>query len=57
MGKSLNEAFAPQSVSITLEDDIDISRGDMIVKENLPTIGQDLDVMICWLNVKSLQSG
>ena len=58
MGESLNEAFAPQSVSITLEDDIDISRGDMIVKEgNLPTIGQDLDVMICWLNVKPLQSG
>lgn len=48
---SINEAFAPMSVSITLENDIDISRGDMLVKvNNVPRMEQDLDVMICWLH-------
>ncbi len=52
----LTEAFAPMSVCITLEDDIDISRGDMIVrKNNKPEISQDVDLMICWMNEKSLQ--
>jgi len=47
---SLEEAFAPMSVSITLEDDIDISRGDMIVKpNNKPQASQDIEVMLCWL--------
>ncbi len=47
----VEEAFAPMSVSITLEDDIDVSRGDMIVKtNNKPTPSQDLDVVLCWLN-------
>ena len=47
----LEEAFAPMSVTITLEDDIDISRGDMLVRsENRPEAQQDLDVMLCWLN-------
>ncbi|MCB9034203.1 MAG: sulfate adenylyltransferase subunit CysN [Chitinophagales bacterium] len=51
----LDETFAPQSVSIVLEDEIDISRGDMIVKENnLPEIAQDLDIMVCWMNEKPL---
>lgn len=50
---SLEEAFAPMSVTITLEDDIDISRGDMIVRtNNQPEPRQDLDVMLCWLNQK-----
>jgi sulfate adenylyltransferase subunit 1 len=49
--KSLNEAFAPMSVSITLEDDIDISRGDMIVRSNnKPEASQDIEVMLCWLH-------
>ncbi|MBD99277.1 MAG: sulfate adenylyltransferase subunit CysN [Verrucomicrobia bacterium] len=53
---SIDEAFAPMSVTITLDDEIDISRGDMIVRENnQPTVSQDLDVMICWLNEKKLQ--
>ncbi|HEY6159953.1 MAG TPA: sulfate adenylyltransferase subunit CysN [Bacteroidia bacterium] len=52
----LEEAFAPQSVTITLEDEIDISRGDMIVKtDNVPQSTQDVEVMICWLNEKKLQ--
>ncbi|MBC2843860.1 sulfate adenylyltransferase subunit CysN [Winogradskyella flava] len=47
----LKEAFAPMSVSMTLEDDIDISRGDMIVRSNnKPEASQDLDVMLCWLH-------
>ena len=51
MGESLDSAFAPQSVVITLEDDLDISRGDMIVKENkMPDTGQDIEMMVCWLN-------
>ncbi|MCT4628559.1 MAG: sulfate adenylyltransferase subunit CysN [Winogradskyella sp.] len=47
----VKEAFAPMSVSITLEDDIDISRGDMIVRSNnKPDTSQDIEVMLCWLN-------
>ena len=47
----LEEAFAPMSISIRLEDDIDISRGDMIVRSNnQPMATQDLEVMLCWLN-------
>lgn len=49
----LQEAFAPMSITMTLEDDIDISRGDMIVRSNnSPEPKQDIDVMICWLNPK-----
>ena len=55
-GESYEEAYAPMSVNITLEDEIDISRGDMIVRENnVPKIDQDLDVMICWMHQKPLQ--
>lgn len=47
------EAFAPMSVSIQLTDDIDVGRGDMIVRSNnQPTPVQDLEVMLCWLNAK-----
>ena len=47
----LKEAFAPMSISITLEDDIDVSRGDMIVKvNNKPEAEQEFSAMICWLN-------
>ncbi len=55
---TLDIAYAPQSVTITLEDDIDISRGDMIVRENnRPEISQDIDIMICWLNDKPMRLG
>jgi sulfate adenylyltransferase subunit 1 len=51
LDKELEEAFAPMSVSITLEDDIDVSRGDMIVRSNnKPEASQDIEVMLCWLN-------
>jgi len=47
----VDEAFAPMSVTITLEDEIDISRGDMIVKQNNPPrVEQDIDAMICWFS-------
>lgn len=48
---ALEEAYAPMSVSVTLEDDIDVSRGDMIVKRNnQPEPKQEFDAMLCWLN-------
>lgn len=48
---TLDEAFAPQSVTITLNDEIDISRGDMLVKDNNPPKqGQDIEAMICWFS-------
>jgi sulfate adenylyltransferase subunit 1 len=52
----LQEAFPPMSVTLLLEDDIDISRGDMIVKENnSPEVSQDIEAMICWFHPKPLQ--
>ena len=52
---AVEEAFAPMSVTITLEDDIDISRGDMIVKpENQAKVSQDIELMVCWMNDKPL---
>jgi len=54
----IEEAFSPMSVTMTLEDDIDISRGDMIVRENnQPNVSQDLDLMVCWLNDKPMING
>lgn len=53
---TVQEAFAPMSVTITLNDDIDISRGDMIVRtNNQPESKQDIEVMLCWLNNKGPQ--
>lgn len=49
----LNEAFPPQSVTILLEDDLDLSRGGMIVRENnQPEVTQDLEIMLCWFDDK-----
>ncbi|HYG36970.1 MAG TPA: sulfate adenylyltransferase, partial [Cytophagales bacterium] len=54
----VDEAFAPMSVTLNLEDDIDISRGDMIVKtENQPTVSQDIEAHLCWMDTKSLNVG
>ena len=45
------EAFAPMSVTVTLEDEIDISRGNMIVKQNNPPqSSQQVEAMICWFS-------
>jgi sulfate adenylyltransferase subunit 1 len=57
-GREADEAFALQSVVIHLEDDIDVSRGDVIVKsENRPHVSQDLEVMACWMDNKPLMAG
>ena len=51
------EAFAPMSITMCLEDDIDISRGDMIVRENnQPNTSQDIDLMVCWMDETPLKS-
>ncbi len=53
----LREAFSPMSVCITLENNIDISRGDMLVKsDNQPKVDQEVDLMLCWLNDKPMLS-
>ena len=58
MDKELEQAFAPMSVTMTLDDEIDISRGDMIVRENnTPEVEQDLELMLCWMDEKPLQPG
>jgi bifunctional enzyme CysN/CysC len=45
------EAFAPMAVTITLDDDIDVSRGDMICRpQNQPHVGQDIEAMVCWFS-------
>ena len=57
--KEIDEAFSPQSVTILLEDEIDVSRGDMLVKpNNQPNASQDLDARICWFSSsKKLSQG
>ncbi|MFA5103021.1 MAG: GTP-binding protein [Candidatus Thermoplasmatota archaeon] len=52
------EAFPPMSVVMQLTEDLDISRGDMLVRpHNIPIINQNLDCMICWMNTKPLLPG
>ena len=56
--KHFTSATSGDSVSITLEDQLDISRGDMIVKPGeLPQSGQDITLMVCWFNERPLRSG
>jgi len=58
MGETLTEAFAPQSVSISIKDNIDISRGNMLVKsDDVPQIDQDITAMMCWFNPRALIQG
>ncbi len=48
---NLQTAYAPQSIAITLTDEIDISRGDMFVKADyLPTVAKEFEAMLCWLS-------
>ena len=57
-GKEVGEAFAPQSVVVQLEDDIDISRGDLLVNgERQPRVEQEFDVLLCWMDTKTLAPG
>ncbi|MBS1919174.1 MAG: 50S ribosome-binding GTPase [Bacteroidetes bacterium] len=57
-GEEVQEAFPQQAIVIQLADDIDISRGDSIVKtENLPKVANELEVLLCWMDDKPLISG
>jgi sulfate adenylyltransferase subunit 1 len=57
-GREVDEVFAPQPIVMQLSDDIDISRGDTIVKtDNLPQINNELEVLLCWLDEKPLKPG
>ena len=57
-GKTLSESISGDSVAISLEDQIDISRGDMIATpDDLPVISQDINLMICWFNEQALKNG
>ncbi|WP_128544013.1 sulfate adenylyltransferase subunit 1 [Larkinella soli] len=52
------EAFAPMSVVLHLADDVDVSRGNLIVKrENQPIVSQNVEAMLCWMDTKELKIG
>lgn len=57
--RRLEEAFAPESVTVCLTDDIDVSRGDLLAGsgEPLPQVSQDITLMVCWLREEPLQLG
>lgn len=57
--KELDEAITPMSVTLTLESDIDVSRGDMIVSAEggQPMVSQDITMMVCWLSERKIQVG
>lgn len=58
MGKTISETIGGESVTISLEDQIDISRGDMLVSsDDLPVISQDINLMICWFNEHPMKAG
>ena len=57
-GGPIEEAVPPMSVSVRLADEIDISRGDMLARpNNLPTVTQDVDAMVCWFSDQPLRPG
>jgi sulfate adenylyltransferase subunit 1 len=57
-GKEVAEAFAPQSIILHLADDVDVSRGDVIVNDkDLPQVEQELEVLLCWMDSKPLAAG
>lgn len=52
------EAFPPMSVTVRLEDELDVSRGDMICRlHNQPTVTHDIDAMVCWMEEEPLRVG
>ncbi len=57
-GEELEEAFPPMSVTVRLEDEIDVSRGDMICRpHNHPEVTRDIDAMVCWMGDRPVQAG
>jgi sulfate adenylyltransferase large subunit len=54
-GTQVPEAFAPMSVTLLLDDDVDISRGDMICRpNNRPAVAQDIEAMVCWMSSEAV---
>jgi bifunctional enzyme CysN/CysC len=57
-GGSVDEAYPPMSVSLRLEDELDVSRGDMIARPaNRPTVSDVFDATICWMSEEPLRQG
>lgn len=57
-GDEIEEAFAPQSIVLHLDDDIDISRGDLIVQsDHQPAVSNEFEVLLCWMDNKPLKPG
>jgi sulfate adenylyltransferase subunit 1 len=57
-GKLVDEAFAPQAAILHLKDDVDVSRGDIIVQSNnKPKVANELEVLLCWMDNKPLIPG
>jgi sulfate adenylyltransferase subunit 1 len=57
-GEEVAVAFAPQSAVIRLKDDIDVNRGNVIAnRANMPKVSQELDAMICWMDIKPMTPG
>lgn len=55
---NLEEAFPPLAVTVTLEDEIDVSRGDMFARaDNIPKVGRDLEAMVVWMTEQSMVPG
>ncbi len=55
-GRDVEEAFPPMSVTLQLEDQLDVSRGDMLCRpHNQPTIARELDAMLCWMAAKPME--
>jgi bifunctional enzyme CysN/CysC len=54
--RELEEAFPPMSITLRLEDELDVSRGDMICRpHNQPTVARELDAMVCWMAEEPLR--
>ena len=54
--QEIGEAFPPMSVTVRLDDDVDVSRGDMICRpQNAPKPSQDIDAMVCWMTTEPLR--
>jgi bifunctional enzyme CysN/CysC len=54
----VEEAYAPMSVTVRLEDNLDVSRGDLICRpHNAPMVTQDVEAMLCWMTDKPLRPG
>ncbi|MDH4099750.1 MAG: sulfate adenylyltransferase subunit CysN [Nitrospirota bacterium] len=55
---NIDEAFAPQSVTVTLTDEIDVSRGDMLARpDNIPNVGREFEAMVVWMAEQPMETG